>query len=64
MPQELYLLIIIDPTTGARLDTDEDEMTADQLDSFFANALEVQDNKFFGKIYRFGDGWYSYIEYV
>jgi hypothetical protein len=58
----MYLLIQIDPETGARIDTDDAEMTETQLDAFLANALEIKRDVWDGmEIYRFADGWYSYM---
>lgn len=57
----LYNITKIDPSTGKRLDTYDDEMTTEQLDAFFANAHEKRYDPNGGAIWRFDDGWYGYI---
>lgn len=59
--EALYVLIVVDPVTGARLDSDDVEMTEKQLDNYLSNSLETATDRNGRTIYRFADGWYSYI---
>jgi len=59
--EALYVLIVVNPETGARVETDDVELTERELDAYLSNALEVSTDRNGRAIYRFADGWYSHI---
>ena len=57
----MFQITKIDPETGNRLDTYDDELSEEQLDAHIANAHETARDRNGALIFRFGNDWFTYL---